>query len=373
MKNKNIINEFFTLVKNGRLGKNRGLDTGLPKLDSVVGGNQRGLYTLIFGGTGSGKSSYAIYANLYKPMMSMFGNPQYKAVLYSLELSTAVVIAKLTCLHIWETYGVEISYKKLIGKKEKEHDIPLTDKEFELVEKCNDWLKVVLETHLIIHDKGLNADILYASLSNILDELGTTTETEHQKTYNFHDPDQYLFVFIDHISLLRKAAGRSKKEEIDLASNYLVTLRNRCKISPIVLMQSNRTGMSMDRRNANMIEPQLEDIKDSGGPSEDAEIVIALFYPHREKMVTYRGYQIANTLRGYFRSAVCLKNRFGEADVSVGLNFYGSIGLFREMPVAEDISDYEPYLDLKYKKNEIQEIMQCETVEKDKNINTFTL
>lgn len=363
-----IIQNTFNLIESGRLGKNIGLPSGLPKIDAVTGGNQKGVYTLIFGGTGSGKSSYAIYANIYKPMMNMFGNPQYKAVLYSLEMSAEVVLTKLLGLYIYETFGVALSYKQILSKQEV-----LSDEYHELVQKCKDWLTVVLSKHLIIHDKGLNADILYASLSKILDQLGTHTETEHQKLYQFNDPDQHLYVFIDHISLLRKSNGRSKKEEIDMASNYLVTLRNRCKISPIVIMQSNRTGMSMDRRNAGMIEPQLEDIKDSGGPSEDAEIVIAIFYPHREKMTTYRGHPIAKILRSKFRAIVCLKNRFGDCDVSVGCSFFGNIGLFREMPIHEEISDYEPYLNLDYKKHEIKidEVKKDEI--KNENNNLFIL
>ena len=342
MRKDNIIDSTFNLIASGRLGKNIGLPSGLEKLDGVTGGNQKGVYTLIFGGTGAGKSSFYIYANLYKPMMAMFGNPQFKAVLYSLEMSAEVVLTKLLGLYIFDTFGEELSYKQILSKQNI-----LSDEHNEIVQKCRGWLDVVLSTHLIIHDKGLNADILYASLSTILETLGKTTETEHQKLYQFNDPDQQVYIYIDHISLMRKSSGRSKKEEIDLASNYLVTFRNRCKVSPIVIMQSNRTGMSMDRRNANMIEPQLEDIKDSGGPSEDAEIVLAVFYPHREKMATYRGYKIAKCLEAKFRSIVCLKNRFGDCDVAVGCSFFGSIGLFRELPKSDEIGDYSKFLELK--------------------------
>jgi len=341
----NIINNTFKLIDAGKAGKNIGLPSGLPKLDLVTGGNQKGVYSLIFGGTGSGKSSFAIYANIYKPMMSMLGNPQFKAILYSLEMSTEVVLIKLLSLYIYEHFDTALSYKQILSKQEI-----LSEEHYDITQKCRDWLGIVLKNHLIIHDKGLNADILYASLSSILDTMGTTTETEHQKVYEFNDPEQQVYVFIDHISLVRKAAGRSKKEEIDLLSNYLVTFRNRCKISPIVIMQANRTGMSMDRRNAQLIEPQLEDIKDSGGPSEDAEVVLAIFYPHREKMTTYRGYKIAKVLEDKFRSIVCLKNRFGDTEVAVGCNFFGNIGLFVELPKSEEINDYEPYLELNYKK-----------------------
>ena len=46
---------------------------------------------------------------------------------------------------------------------------------------------------------------------------------------------------------------------MDLISSYLVTLRNRCKISPIVIMQANRDSSSMDRRKENMSNLTLND------------------------------------------------------------------------------------------------------------------
>lgn len=44
----------YQLIDRGREGKNIGLNTGSPKIDSYTGGIQRGNYTLIFGLSGSG-------------------------------------------------------------------------------------------------------------------------------------------------------------------------------------------------------------------------------------------------------------------------------------------------------------------------------
>ena len=53
----NSVDILYKLIDNGRQGKNIGLSTGIPKMDKLVGGMQRGLYTLIFGSSGSGKSA----------------------------------------------------------------------------------------------------------------------------------------------------------------------------------------------------------------------------------------------------------------------------------------------------------------------------
>jgi len=47
----------FDKINRGREGKNIGLKTGIDKLDEYTGGIQRGIYTLVFGLSGSGKTA----------------------------------------------------------------------------------------------------------------------------------------------------------------------------------------------------------------------------------------------------------------------------------------------------------------------------
>lgn len=44
------------------------------------------------------------------------------------------------------------------------------------------------------------------------------------------------------------------------------------------------------------------------------------------------------------RSIICLKNRFGQSDLAIPVSFYGKCGVWKELPRAEEINDYEPYL-----------------------------
>ena len=53
------VSSLFDKIDQGRKGKNIGLKTGIPKLDKYTGGIQKGRYTLVFGLSGSGKSSLA--------------------------------------------------------------------------------------------------------------------------------------------------------------------------------------------------------------------------------------------------------------------------------------------------------------------------
>ena len=53
-----IVESLLAQIDKGRLGKNQGISIGLPKLESVIDGLTQSTYTLLFAGTGSGKTDY---------------------------------------------------------------------------------------------------------------------------------------------------------------------------------------------------------------------------------------------------------------------------------------------------------------------------
>lgn len=93
--------------------------------------------------------------------------------------------------------------------------------------------------------------------------------------------------------------------------------------------------------------------KDSSGTTDASEIVIALYSPYREKIARCEGYPIQSVLKSRFILVEIIKNRFGRSGVNIGTTFHGEINLFRELPKPEEIGDYEPYLNLMYKKVEV--------------------
>ena len=54
-----------SLIQKGRKGKNIGISTGLPKLDSIIYGIQRRYLYLVGSDSGAGKSSFVIDVFLY--------------------------------------------------------------------------------------------------------------------------------------------------------------------------------------------------------------------------------------------------------------------------------------------------------------------
>jgi replicative DNA helicase len=329
---KNVVDRLFRMIAWGKKGKNKGLAMGLPRLEKFIAGIQRKIYTLIAGGTGSGKTTFALYAYIYKPLMEMLGDPRLKIIYYSLEMTAEVLLAKLASIFIWEQYGVDMPFDVILSRTEV-----ISDEHYEILLEVRKWLEDI-QQHLIIYDKSMTCDGLYAHLREYAEENGEFYEDDTQEIYTPNVEGQFTIVILDHIGLLRRKTAQAKKEAIDAASNHLIYFRNKCGYSPVVLMQVNRTSSSMDRRNAEMQELQLDDIKDSGTPSEDADLVMAIFNPFREKMSKYRGFIIPK-IREYLRSILILKNRYGDADKFVAMNFFGSVGLFKELP---DLEEYVP-------------------------------
>jgi replicative DNA helicase len=333
-----VTNSLIHQITLGREGKNWGYSMGLPKLEGIVDGVTQNTYTLVFSPTGSGKTSLALYSYIYKPLMEHLHDDNFKVIYYSLEMSAELLFAKLLSIYIFETYGIELSTKELLSKKK---DYVLSDDYYNIVKECMPWLHKV-EKIITVYDKALNAETLYKSLSSELEKTGEFIEDNNRKIYVPKNEDQVTLVVIDHLSLVRRSGGRSLKEEMDLISAYLVTLRNRCKISPLVIMQANRNSSSMDRRKEGLNNLTINDTKDTGAPAQDAEVIVSLFNPYREHLSTYKGYDIKK-IQSNFRVITVLKNRYGEADVEIGCAFYGRTGVFVELPKPTEIYDYDKY------------------------------
>lgn len=255
----NNVESLYSLIDKGREGKNIGLSTGISTLDKYIGGVQKSIYTLIFGLSGSSKTAVAIYSYIYRPLRDHL-DKNIRILYYSLELSAELLLAKLLCLYIYEEFDYVISYRDLMSWK----DI-LNDESYQYVLKGRAWLDSISDK-LVIYDKTLTSKSFYNTTLNFLSEYGEFKESEdgRRKIYIEKDPEQLIEVIIDHIGLVRPSDGRSSKEEMDLVSSYMVTLRERCHVSFVVLQQENRNASDTDRIKMGMSECSLDGLKATG-------------------------------------------------------------------------------------------------------------
>jgi len=337
-------------IDRGREGKNQGLSIGLEKLESVIDGVTQSTYTLIYSGTGCGKTTLALFSYIYYPLKYHLEDGLYRASIFSLEMDADILYAKLMLLYLYDTYGIDMSVKELLSRKK---NFILTDELYDIVKKGFEWLDKV-EKVVTIYDGNCNANFVYKCIMEEVKSRGTFKEVGKRKIYIPDNPDLIHVVMIDHMSLLRPSEGRTVKGEIDETSSYLVTLRNKCGISPLVIMQINRDASSMDRRKANLNNLTLNDIKDSGNPAQDCEVALSLFNPHREELATYHKWNIKE-LEDRFRSITVRKTRYDESEKEIGCFFWGHNGYFKEIPKGDEIFDYSKYKRLDFEEDEKKE------------------
>lgn len=352
------VKQLLKNIEEGRKGRNIGISTGLPTIDSIIYGIQRKYLYTIGADTSGGKTSFAIDVFVY----NLLKNRQDKNVsilYYSFEMSADILFAKLLSLHIFDTYGEVVTYEDILSLTN-----PISEEHQDLVRKSEDWL-YELQEHLTIYDKALSPNGIYATCKEWLKQFGTFVELEeHREDYIDNDPNRYKVAIIDHVGLI--TGPGSKKEKIDLTTDYFIYFRNKCSMTGVFIQQLNRNAKSMERKTNGYELIQLDDFKDTSGTLDASEVVIALFYPYREKIARCEGYPIQNVLKKRFRLVQILKNRYGIADASKGTSFFGEIGMYREIPKPDEIGDYEPYLSLKYIKPD-----KNYTDENDNNVFNF--
>lgn len=334
------VKQLFNLIKRGKQGKNIGISTGSPKVDSVIYGIQRQYLYTIGADSSGGKTSYVIDTFVYNLLKNANDTP-ISILYYSFEMSREVLFAKILSRYIWDQFNKIITYEEILSLTH-----PISDENYKIVKKSQEWLHNLSE-HLVIYDKALSPNGIYATCKEWLKGFGNFVEIEeHKEEYIPTDSSRYKVVIIDHVGLI--SGPGTKKEKIDLTADYMIGFRNKCGISGVFVQQMNRNSKSMDRKTSGYELYQLDDFKDTSGTIEASEVVIALYFPYREKIARCEGYPIQNVLKKKFRLCQILKNRYGQSDINIGLSFYGEIGMFRELPLPAEIGDYEPYLSLHY-------------------------
>lgn len=334
------ISILWHMIEKGRKGDNIGTSTGLSKLDKIIGGIQPSRYYVISAGSSVGKTAFVLFMMYNILKQNTKDKPTYFLYM-SLEIGSEILLSKLMALYCAEEFGIYLTTNDILS-----FENTLDDYSYECLKKAKEWLESISQ-YLEIIDSGLNANILYKKCIDFAERHGSYEEIDGRERYIPNNPKQKLIGVIDHLSLSQPKDGRSLKEEMDLESSYMVTIKRKFLMSFFVLMQQNRESSSMDRRKADLSEPGLNDIKDSSSIAQDADVVLQLFFPFREKLSTYRDYKILGEhgMKQFFRSCIISKNRYGIANQVIGMAFYGSVGWWKELQQGKEITDFTQYCD----------------------------
>ncbi len=168
------------------------------------------------------------------------------------------------------------------------------------------------------------------------DSSGTTIESIRTKCRKLASSDGGLdFVVIDYLQLVNSSHGgknKSRADEVADISRQLKAMARELNVPVLALSQLSRKVEDKTRKDGSN-EPQMSDLRESGGIEQDADIIMLLYR---------KGYYAKNeeARKDPFTELNIAKNRQGVSGVKIYFNFIGKYYKFEVTTERESSGEY---------------------------------
>jgi len=329
-------------------GKINCIPWNLPRFEEESPGIEQGKYYLPTANSKVGKTQVTDWLFVYNPIQQIIDkglNIRLKIFYFSLEMSKEEKMLACFANILYIKEGIRISPVDLKSTKSSK---VLDEKTLAIIQKYRPYFDKIEEVVEFIddirHPFGMYDLVRRYALANgkvhtrQINIDGVITEVEDY--YEPNDPDEYVMVIIDHISLIstekRKGVQLNLHESISvLSSDYLIKLRNRFKYIPVVIQQQSAAQESVENKKANRLKPTMDGLADNKLTARDANVIIGLFSPFRHEIEKYQGYDIT-FFRDNIRFLEILGGREGGGGTICPLYFDGAVNYFKELPLPND-------------------------------------
>jgi hypothetical protein len=312
-------------------------------------GIEQGKYYLISGATKASKTQLTNYLFLYNTVLYSYYNQGIiypKIFYYNLEETEEAIILRFMAYLLYKLSGKRVSPTDL---RSTDSSKPVSEEILELLnseEYINilDYFEEVVSFRTSRNPTGIWKDVRgYANNHGTIhkkkytykDELGEEKEALAFDYYEPNIPNEYVFIIVDHVSLLESEKGLTLRETINKLSEYMIILRNRFNYIPVVVQQQSVETTNLEAFKSNKIRPTMAGLSDSKYTAKDCDIMIGITNPYSHELPEYLGYDI-KTLKGNFRCMEIVLNRSGQSNGLCPLYFDGAINLFNELPLPSD-------------------------------------
>lgn len=317
--------------------------------DDFVGVEQ-GRFYLVTAATKGGKSQFASFVFIYNTLLYAYYHPEQvsiKIFYYPLEETPEAVMERFMSYLLYNLSNstIRISPQDL---RSTDNTKPLPQEILDILnsEEYSNILQF-FEEH-ITFSYSTNATgvwkeckkyaeengIVHTKKALIKDDLGVTREVDAFDYYESNNPNEYRIIFYDHLSLISTERGMDLRQSMSKLSEYLVTLRNRYKYTPVVIQQQAMFETT-DAFKLNKLSPSIANLADNKAIARDVDVCLSLFSPYRYELPEYLGYSI-KVLKDNIRFLEVLLNRHGQSNGVIALYFDGAINYFSELPKATD-------------------------------------
>lgn len=313
---------------------------GYGSFCDALPGIERSCYYILTASSGIGKSKLMRHMFISNALRC---RSRHKVTIkyFSLEESKKKVVYSEIISELYRRFGVRIGYKQLlsIGSGNR-FDIALLD----MVKECRGYIEDYLSSVEVIDTLKKPGEI-YRNVRDFACGVGThytqgglpmrreDVDAMYRgdlsayglfSHYRLNDPNHYVIILIDHLSLLQSERGYDKRSSMELfSSQFCIPLRDRYGFSVVVVQQQAADRESGEKNN----EPTLEGLGDCKTTQRDADVILGLYNPSRYGLSEHNGIVFGNQAHRY-RSVRLLKNRNGDVGTSYPFRFYGETGHF---------------------------------------------
>ena len=324
------------------------------RFQSELPGIEQGKYYLISGATKASKTQLTNYIFMYNTILYSYYNQgiiQPKIFYYNLEETAEAITLRFMSYLLYILSNKRISPTDLNSTNA---DNPLDEEIIDLLRSeeytnildCYEeivsfmpsrnptgvWkdLKSYADNHGTIHNKTCKYK----------DEFGVEHTGEQFDYYEPNNPNEYVFIIIDHVSLLETERGLTLRECINKLSEYMIILRNRYKYIPVIVQQQSTETTNLDAFKNNKIRPTMSGLSDSKYTAKDCDVMLGITNPFSYELPEYLQYNI-QMFKGNFRCLEIVLNRSGQSNGICPLFFDGAINFFGELPLPNDKANLE--------------------------------
>lgn len=314
-----------------------GLSFGNKGLDNVLFGLQTECYYLVYAGEGVGKSTFALTQMVFEPILSYIKNKDYEkyalnVLFYSLEVGLEDIFGKLICYDLYKNEGILIDINILFSKGTSEERFVLTDEVQRKIAAREKVLRPIFDNYINVITTVSNVDIIIKQVDTFYEKKGKVEIEGENTIYTPNNPLDRTIVIVDTFGNLEGTGD--KKRLIDKLSRKMVFWRDVYKTTCIGVIHAGRANTDPSRVKTGCT-PITSDILDSGNPSRDASVVLALYNPSIYKDISPAAKEFLNykveTLGNRFRVLFVQKNRNGDVGGVKPYIYLGECGAFLDI------------------------------------------
>jgi hypothetical protein len=316
-------------------------------------------YYLITAHEKSGKTQLFSYLFLYTALDYAYSHPEkvrLKVFYYPLEEDEQSIVLRYMSYILYslsnkririspadlestnEEHVLSEEVLKLLETEEYQKRLKFFEEHVEFMESTNPsgvWFD--LNAYADTHGKSIFIDEEYTNRDT--GEIKKRKKFDH---YEPDDPDEYVLIVVDHVSLLSQERNKTLRETINKLSEYMVTLRNKFHYTPVIIQQQSTETADLEAFKANKIRPTTAGLSDSKYTARDCNTMLGLVNPFKFELPTYLKYNIEK-FQDNIRFLEVVIQRGGMAKGIAALFFDGATCFFSQLPKPEETGKINKY------------------------------